>query len=158
MPTAIEPPTVRDARAGDIETIVEFNRALARETEDLALDAEVVAAGARAVLDDPSRGRYYVAELNGQVAGVLLITYEWSDWRNGEYLWIQSVYVRPECRRRGVFQALYRHVQERSQADGRCGLRLYAEADNKPAIATYEKLGMRHYGYQVFETKDELRE
>lgn len=150
-------PTVREARRGDIEVIVEFNSALARETEELTLDAGVVKAGVRAVLDNPGRGVYYVAGLDDHVAGVLLLTFEWSDWRNGEYLWIQSVYVRPQYRRQGIFRALYEHVRQLSKSDGRCGLRLYAEAHNEAAIATYEKLGMCHYGYHVYETTDTLR-
>ena len=149
---------VRDATLGEVAVIADFNIAMARETEDLALDPGTILAGVRAVLDDASKGSYYVAEMAGDVVGVLMITYEWSDWRNGLYLWIQSVYVQPECRCRGVFRALYRHVERLAGRDGRLGLRLYAHVHNEQAVATYERLGMQHYGYQLFETPDVLRE
>ncbi len=149
---------VRDARKDDCEIIALFNEAMALETEGLRLEPLTIRAGIRAVLDDPSKGRYYVAERRRQVAGALLVTFEWSDWRNGMFLWIQSVYVDPAHRRAGVFTGLYRHVEAIAKSPGHCGLRLYMDAHNAGARATYERLGMRHENYLVFETLDRLRE
>src|SRR6185503_20699634 len=101
---------IREARSGDAETLARFNEAMALETEGLRLEPAVIRAGVRAVLADPARGRYFVAERAGAVAGALLITYEWSDWRNATFLWLQSVYVDPAERGRGVFTRLFRHV------------------------------------------------
>src|SRR5689334_14458476 len=102
-----DPITIRDARAEDTLIIAVYNVAMAIETEKIRLDPEVVRRGVRAVLEDESKGRYFVAEANGKVAGQLLITHEWSDWRDGDIWWIMSVYVHPDYRRRGVFRALY---------------------------------------------------
>jgi len=148
---------VREARLEDLETLARFNEAMALETEGIRLDPAVVRAGVRAVFEDPSRGRYFVAERAGQVAGSLLITYEWSDWRNANFLWIQSVYVDPAHRRRGVFTGLYRHVERLASSPGHSGLRLYMDAANEAARKTYERLGMSHRHYLVFETRDPLR-
>src|SRR2546423_13664512 len=101
----------REAAVTDAAEIVAFQQAMARETESIELDAEVVARGVRAVFDDRSRGRYFVAEAGGAVIASLLITYEWSDWRDGNVWWIQSVYVRPEHRRRGVYARMYESVK-----------------------------------------------
>ena len=150
--------TVRDAAPGDAEVLALFNEAMALETEGIRLDPAAIRAGVRAVLDDPSKGRYLVAERGGRVAGALLITHEWSDWRNGMFLWLQSVYVDPMHRKRGVFTRLFRRTEELASAPGRCGLRLYMDAHNGAARAAYERLGMRHGNYLVFETKDKLRE
>ena len=149
--------SIREARPGDAEPIARFNEAMALETERLRLDPATIRAGVRAVLDDPARGRYFVAEEAGRVVGALMTTYEWSDWRNGTFLWIQSVYVEPAHRRRGVFTALYRRVEEMARSPGYCGLRLYMEAENHGARKTYEALGMTHRSYLVFETRDRLR-
>jgi len=150
--------TIRDARSADVEVIALFNEAMALETEGLRLDPATIRSGVRAVIDDPSRGRYYVAELQDRVAGALLVTYEWSDWRNAMFLWLQSVYVDPAHRRRGVFSRLYAHVEALARSPGHCGLRLYMDAHNASARAAYERLGMRHENYLVFETRDRLRE
>jgi len=115
------------------------------ETEGLRLDPECVRKGVTALLADPAKGVYYVAEIDGTIAGQLMITYEWSDWRNGNIWWIQSVYVRKECRRRGLF----RHLA--SAHKGVCGLRLYMHSDNRAARRSYESLGMRQTKYEVFE-------
>src|SRR5262245_37483641 len=104
------PPTVRSARPEDAAVIAEYNRLLALETEHKVLDPSVLAAGVQALLEDPHKGRYFVAEDAGQPIGQLMLTYEWSDWRNGWIWWIQSVYVRGDYRRRGIFRALYEHV------------------------------------------------
>ena len=152
-----EPPTIRVATLDDADTIAEFNIALAAESESLALERETISAGVRAVLTDSSKGTYYVASRSGVIVGALMTTYEWSDWRNGMFLWIQSVYVRPEHRKSGVFRALYHHVAS-LVADGQyCGLRLYVHDHNEQALVTYRKLGMVSHGYALLETPDVLR-
>ena len=143
---------IRSALAADLDTIVEFNRRLARETEDKALDRDRVVAGVGAVLADGDKGRYWLAETGGEVVGQLMTTREWSDWRNGHYWWIQSVYVRDSMRRLGVFSALYHHVETLAREDRSvCGIRLYVERRNRPARRVYEALGMRDGGYEVME-------
>jgi GNAT superfamily N-acetyltransferase len=144
--------TYRDARVTDRDTIVDFQIAMARETEDVALDRDVCIRGVRAVFDDPSHGRYFVAEENGRVVASLLVTYEWSDWRNGVVWWIQSVYVRPENRRQGIYAGLYEHVKEIVDSDAHvCGIRLYVDRRNVAAQQVYTRLGMDGEHYQVFE-------
>lgn len=132
--------------------IAEFNLLLAKETEGLRLDPARVSAGVAALLADPSKGIYYLAEAEGTIVGQLMITYEWSDWRNGMIWWLQSVYVRRDFRRKGVFRKLFTHLQDlaRSQ-DGVCTLRLYMHAENHTARRSYEKLGMSRTQYEVFE-------
>ena len=143
---------VRQATAADAPVLVEFNRAMALETEGKELLPEVIGAGVRALLANPAAGFYVVAESEGRVVGALLITKEWSDWRNGTFWWIQSVYVRPELRRQGVYKSLYRHVQSMAANDpGVCGFRLYVERENTRAQATYLSLGMKETHYRVFE-------
>jgi GNAT superfamily N-acetyltransferase len=144
--------SIRLAAPGDAETIARFNQAMAQETEGRQLDFERLRRGVQAVLSDPSKGRYWVAEIDGRLAGQLLITFEWSDWRNGAFWWIQSVYVDPAFRRRGVFRALYQHVARQArQAPDVCGLRLYVEQDNRRAQAAYERLGMHPAPYRIYE-------
>jgi GNAT superfamily N-acetyltransferase len=140
----------RGARPADSVTIVDFQRAMARETEDVELDHATVTRGVQAVFDDPSRGRYFVAEAGGEVVASLLITYEWSDWRNGVVWWIQSVYVRPEFRRRGIYAGLYAHVRDAADPTVR-GIRLYVDRRNTPAQDVYRRLGMNGEHYLVFE-------
>jgi ribosomal protein S18 acetylase RimI-like enzyme len=143
---------IRRAQPADCGVIAEYNRAMARETEGIELDAERVRAGVQAVLDDPAKGAYWVALRQGEVLGQLLLTYEWSDWRNGVFWWVQSVYVRPDARRQGVFRHLYRHVREQAAADpGVCGIRLYVEEHNRRAQDTYLRQGMKRTPYLVFE-------
>lgn len=143
---------VRDAETGDAGTITEFNRLMALETEGKALNPEIVGAGVERLLRNPADGRYRVAGHDGRVVGQLLVTYEWSDWRNGRFWWIQSVYVHADFRRQGVFAALYRHVESCARADeDACGLRLYVEKDNRRAQDTYVALGMSFPGYLVME-------
>ncbi len=152
------PFTIRPAALSDAETIAGFNAAMALETEDLQLDRPRLLEGVRAVLGDPSKGFYVVAEAEDGVAGQMMITFEWSDWRNGVFWWIQSVYVRPECRRQGVFQGLYRHVEAQARAAGNvCGLRLYVERHNERAQRTYRRLGMKETDYLVYEVDFILR-
>jgi GNAT superfamily N-acetyltransferase len=143
---------IRQATLSDAPVVADFNLRLAEETEALRLDPETVRAGVTAVLSDAAKGIYFVAEREGTVVGQLMITYEWSDWRNGNLWWLQSVYVKPEFRGRGVFRALFAHLQHlaRGRADV-AGLRLYMHAENTRARRTYEQLGMRHSDYEVFE-------
>jgi GNAT superfamily N-acetyltransferase len=143
---------IRKPSPRDTAIIAEFNVKLAWETEHLRLDLKTVTAGVRALIKKPARGVYFLAERDGQVAGQLCLTYEWSDWRNGNFWWIQSVYVREEFRGRGIFSALFRHVQALARKQKEvCGLRLYMEQDNHRARRAYEKLGLKQTHYQVFE-------
>lgn len=144
---------VRDALERDAAVIAEFNTLLALESENMRLAPDVIEAGVKAMLADRSMGRYWVAETDGRVIGQIMVTHEWSDWRNGVIWWIQSVYVDGDHRRRGVFSRLYRHVESLARHDpGVCGIRLYVERDNARAQRTYESLGMRMTGYQVMQT------
>ncbi|GAB2499202.1 GNAT family N-acetyltransferase [Arenimonas alkanexedens] len=143
---------IRNASLDDIARMADWAVAMARETEDKALDLDTVSKGIRAVFNQPGRGRYFIAERRGEVAGTLMLTYEWSDWRNGDWWWIQSVYVAPEHRRQGVYAALYDHVKQAAEArEDVCGLRLYVEHHNANAQATYESLGMADAGYKMYE-------
>ena len=143
---------IRRASLADAPVIADFNIRLAEESEHLRLDRACVAAGVAAVLSDASKGIYFVAETDGAVAGQLMITYEWSDWRNGNLWWIQSVYVKEEFRAQGVFKALFRHLENLARtSDDVAGLRLYMHADNERARKTYERLGMKNSNYEVFE-------
>ena len=146
---------VRPARPDDAPFIIDSNCRMAMETESLALDRGTVDFGVRAVLEDASKGLYFIAELDGSPVGQLMITYEWSDWRNGNIWWIQSVYVIPGCRRQGAFTALYRHVEAMSHQSGATGLRLYVEENNAAAQETYRRLGMRMAHYRVMTTTSE---
>jgi ribosomal protein S18 acetylase RimI-like enzyme len=144
--------TIRPALAHDLDFIARGNAAMALETEHKTLDPATVRSGVQAVLENPAHGSYFVAELAGRVAGQLMITYEWSDWRNAVFWWIQSVYVVPEARRRGVFRAMYNHLEGLARATpGVCGLRLYVEHDNLRAQRTYLGCGMVDGGYRVME-------
>jgi GNAT superfamily N-acetyltransferase len=143
---------IRAARSGDIDALVEFNAAMARETENKTLDPVVLRSGVAAVLADPARGFYLVAECDGAVAGCLMITHEWSDWRNGDWWWIQSVYVRDKFRRRGVYRALHAEAERLARAtSGVIGLRLYVERDNARAQQTYASLGLAATHYAMWE-------
>ena len=145
-------PVVRLATPADAEHLVAFNQAMAWETEHKRLDPEVLGRGVAAVFEQPARGRYWVAEAGGAVQGGLLVTYEWSDWRDGDWWWIQSVYVRPEARGQGVFRTLYRHVEALARAEpGVVGLRLYVERANVRAQGVYEALGMADSAYLVYQ-------
>jgi GNAT superfamily N-acetyltransferase len=143
---------IRPAEARDAQMIAEFNLALAEETEKLRLDPLTVSAGVAALLKDPAKGLYFLAEIEGAVAGQVMITYEWSDWRNGNLWWLQSVYVKPEYRDQGVFRALFGHLQQLARKNREvCGIRLYMHADNGRARKAYERLGMTQTKYLVFE-------
>jgi GNAT superfamily N-acetyltransferase len=145
-------PVIRRAERRDADTIVAFNQRLAEETEGRRLDPTVASNGVLRVFDDLACGVYYVAVLDDQIIGQAMITYEWSDWRAGWFWWFQSVYVHPAHRGRGVFSALFRHIASaaREHRDV-CGLRLYVERKNRPAIETYARLGMVPSGHVVYE-------
>jgi ribosomal protein S18 acetylase RimI-like enzyme len=143
---------IRPACPTDADVICEFNRLMAKETEHKDLDRATLKAGVAALLGDPRKGRYYVAESDGNVVGQLGITLEWSDWRNGNFWWIQSVYVPAYARRHGVFRQLYEHVLNEASTDASViGVRLYVDHDNEAAQATYRKLGMVMTGYRLME-------
>jgi ribosomal protein S18 acetylase RimI-like enzyme len=142
--------SVRRAAAADEATLVAFNAALAWETEGKRLDEATLRAGVRAAFADPAKGFYVVAEEDGEVVGQTGVTFEWSDWRNGWYWWIQSVYVREDARRGGVFSALYTHLESLALTDPAViGIRLYVERENVRAQATYRKLGLEEEPYYV---------
>jgi len=144
---------IRKARLTDAAVIARFNHNLAWETERIRLKPRTVALGVRALLNDPAKGTYFVAEQDGKVIGQLLVTYEWSDWRNGKFWWIQSVYVAPEFRRAGVFSRLFNHVNDVARARRSvCGLRLYVEKNNRRAQNAYQRLGLKPTHYQIYET------
>ena len=143
---------VRDATRADIAFLVDSNAAMALETERKILDREVLDRGVAAVFAQPHRGFYLVGQRGTQSVGCLLITREWSDWRNGDWWWLQSVYVVPEARRSGVFRALHAEVERRARtAADVVGLRLYVERDNARAQATYATLGMTPACYRLYE-------
>jgi len=144
-------PDIRAARAEDLETLVAGNMALAEETEPVRLDMETLRQGILALLESRAPGRYWVAEVEGRVVGQLLVTFEWSDWRNRMVWWIQSVYVAPDARGRGVLRTLYDVARREALAAGAGGLRLYVNTANQQAQAVYAALGMNGDHYRVFE-------
>ena len=142
---------IRSATPADVDDLANWNQAMAWETEHKRLDGGVVRRGVTGVLEQPRRGFYLMAEHDDAAVGSLLVTFEWSDWRCGDFWWIQSVYVAPIARRGGVFRALYAAVEQRATSAGAVGLRLYVETENQRAQQTYEKLGMRPCHYQMYE-------
>ena len=143
---------VRKATTADIESLVDFQLLMARETEEIVLNKTTVTKGVLAVLNDETKGNYYVTEIDDKVVGSLLTTFEWSDWRNGTVLWIQSVYVLPECRRKGIYRSMYSFLKEKVLNDENLkGIRLYADKSNYPAQKTYKSLGMSPDHYVTFE-------
>ena len=143
---------VRETKPSDRDVLVDFARAMAHETEGKQLELETVRAGVAAFLADPARGRAFVVESGGEAVATLYLTFEWSDWRNGFFWWIQSVYVRPAERRRGHYHRLHDHVRSlATQAGNVCGLRLYVERENRSAQATYRGLGMHQTDYLLYE-------
>jgi ribosomal protein S18 acetylase RimI-like enzyme len=147
-------PYICEGKRSDIDTLTDFNCAMALETEDKPLDPERVKNGVTHLFDRPERGFYLVAKVDQQTVASLMITTEWSDWRDGDFWWIQSVYVRPEWRRQGIFKALYQEVGRRAREHKQvCGLRLYVEVENQTAQQTYTALGMHRTSYHLFETE-----
>ncbi|WP_435183338.1 GNAT family N-acetyltransferase [Cylindrospermopsis raciborskii G7] len=146
---------IRQGELGDLQVLVEFNQALIYETENKQLPINDINAGVKTLLKNPSLGFYLLAQKNNQVVGSLMVTTEWSDWRNGLYWWIQSVYIHPDFRRQGVFKALYQAVkqQAKTQTSGLkvSGFRLYVEKENVIAKRTYQSLGMEKSHYEIFE-------
>jgi GNAT superfamily N-acetyltransferase len=142
---------VRPALPTDLDFIVAANMRLAEETEQVLLDEPTLREGVLAILKGLAPGRYWLVEDGGRVIGQLLITFEWSDWRNRMVWWIQSVYVVQDARQRGAFLALYAHVRQEAQAGGAGGLRLYVDTTNTRAQAVYAAIGMNGGHYRVFE-------
>lgn len=144
---------IRIATRDDVAPIAAWNTAMAWETERKALEPAVIERGVNAVFDEPRRGFYLVAERKGEPVGCLLVTYEWSDWRAGDFWWIQSVYVVESARREGVFRRLYEDAKQRASAAGAVGLRLYVETENERAQRTYAGLGMERCHYFMYEAE-----
>ncbi len=144
--------TVRRATHEDLAIIVEFNLAMAAESEDKGLVPEVLTAGVEHLFDESADGFYLMAEVDGASAGSLMVTYEWSDWRDGRFWWIQSVYVLPEFRRKAVYSKMHAWVRKAASTDDNvCGIRLYVEKQNIGAQATYQSLGMVATHYDMYE-------
>ena len=144
--------TIRKAKTADLKKIVDFQLAMAMETENLQLDLSTVEKGVKAVYQDISKGQYFVTEVNGEIAASLMITFEWSDWRNGMVYWIQSVYVQKQFRRLGIYSKMYAHIQDLVKTDDSVrGIRLYVDKTNMNAQETYKNTGMNGEHYQLFE-------
>lgn len=142
---------IRKATPADADAIIGFQQKMAWETEQMTLPDEIITSGVKAVFDNPVRGQYWVAEDGGNVVASLLITYEWSDWRNTDVWWFQSVYVLPGFRRKGIFRSMYEHIKKEADSRGIAGLRLYVETNNNRAQKTYEALGMQNEHYIMYE-------
>jgi len=142
---------IRKANKKDAEIIIDFQQKMAWETEEMTLVPEIISKGVKGVFEDPSRGQYYVAESSGNIVASLLITCEWSDWRNTNVWWFQSVYVLPEFRRTGIFRKMYTSIKEEADKKKIAGLRLYVETKNLRAKKTYEALGMSSAHYTMYE-------
>jgi ribosomal protein S18 acetylase RimI-like enzyme len=142
---------IRIANEHDLTTLVSFMIAMAKETEDLDLQAEVLNPGISAALKDERKGVYYIAEIDGRIAGSLMTTFEWSDWRNAWVLWVQSVYTHPDYRGRGVYKALYQNLVNKVEAGEYAGIRLYVDKTNTNAQKVYKKLGMNGEHYYFYE-------
>ena len=143
---------IRIATKDDAASMVEFNQAMAIETEGKQLHPDVLSKGVAAVFDDPQKGFYVVADTDGQIVGGLLVTFEWSDWRNGWFWYVQSVYVLPEARGKRIYSQLYQFVKAHAAEKGNvCGFRLYVEKENEHAQAVYKTLGMEETYYLMFE-------
>jgi len=142
---------IRKAKIQDADSIIGFQQAMALETESMMLANEVIQAGVKAVFEDKAKGQYYIAEYEGNVIASLMITFEWSDWRNKQVWWFQSVYVVPEYRRSGIFRKMYDYIKREALNDKAGGLRLYVEKDNIRAQKTYEAMGMDGDHYRFYE-------
>ncbi len=145
---------IRKATSNDLQALVQFNQAMALETENLTLNEALLTKGVSAMLAGPEKGFYLVAEQDDEILGSLMVTFEWSDWRASNYYWIQSVYIRPENRRQGIYSKLYQAVKDIAEQDGgAASFRLYVEQDNTKAQSTYQALGMEQSYYLMFEEK-----
>lgn len=142
---------IRPAVPSDSKTIRDFQKAMAMETENMILNHEIISRGVEAVFSDSGKGRYFIAEAGGKIVASLLITYEWSDWRNANVWWFQSVYVIPEYRRKGIFRQMYNFIRNEADREGVAGLRLYVETANVRAHKTYEAMGMNGSHYKMYE-------
>lgn len=142
---------IRIAQTGDAAKLVEFNQAMALETEGKRLDAEILRGGVEAVFTGRQKGFYVVAEENDSIIGGLMVTFEWSDWRNSWFWWIQSVYILPDFRGRGIYGSLYDFVKAKAANENVCGFRLYVEKENTRAQRVYEKAGMNASHYLMYE-------
>lgn len=150
----IENLIVRFGRLNDATTLAEFNKAMASESEGYELDYQTVLSGIKNLMLQTELGFYLVAEVQGSIIGSLMITYEWTDWRDGVFWWIQSVYIVPEFRNKGVYKVMYKKVKEMAQDISNVkGFRLYVDKDNKTAIEVYKKLGMIETNYLFYEEK-----
>ena len=143
--------SIRKARPEDAKVIIDFQQKMAWETEQMTLVQEIITKGVNAVFNNPALGQYWVAEENDVVVASLLITYEWSDWRNSNVWWFQSVYVLSDYRRTGIFRSMYLHIKNEADKQGIAGLRLYVETNNLRAQKTYEALGMHSEHYTMYE-------
>ena len=143
---------IRKAELRDVETIAKFNMLAEKETENMDVDPDTAVRGAKAIIKDPHKGFYLVAEMKGQIIGQLMVTNEWSDWRNKYFLWVQNVYVQEDYRQKGIFSALFHHLKEMARyRKDVAGLRLYVEKSNETAQMVYESLGMHKPGYDIYE-------
>lgn len=145
---------IRKGTIEDLNALVEFNQAMALETENLQLEQDTLMNGVKTLLECPEKGFYLVAEVDGEIAGSLMVTFEWSDWRANDYFWIQSVYIRPQNRRQGIYSMLYQAVKDIAKAQGgAASFRLYVEKENTKAQQTYQALGMHECYYLMYEEK-----
>ena len=145
---------IRKGQQADLSALVQFNQAMAQETEGLSLDEQTLTHGVNTLLEQPEKGFYLVAEQEGEILGSLMVTYEWSDWRAKDYYWIQSVYIRPQSRRQGIYGKLYQAVKDiAAQNGGAASFRLYVEQENVKAQQTYQTLGMDKSYYLMYEEK-----
>ena len=143
---------IRRAVPSDSKALAEFNTSMARETEGIELIPSVIGSGVKAMIENPQMGFYLVVEDEGKIQASLMVTTEWSDWRNGLFWWIQSVYVNQQYRRQGLYRKLYEHVKSLAEAENHvCGFRLYVEHDNHIAQKTYRTLGMDETSYKMYE-------
>jgi len=143
---------IRKAELRDVKIIAGFNIRMAKETENKTLDPDTALLGAKAIIKDPHKGFYLVAESKGEIVGQLMVTNEWSDWRNKFFLWIQSVYVREDYRKQGIFAALFHYLKDIARYKKNvAGLRLYVEKSNDIAHQVYEELGMTIPSYDIYE-------
>lgn len=142
---------IQKANPQDLGTLVSFNQALAQEARGEGLDPHLLTQGVQAVLSDPNRGFYTVVKIKEQAIAACLVTFEWSDWKNAWFWWLQDVYVEPSYRQQGIFRAIYTHLKPQAQAEKACGLRLYVYKNNTRAQEVYQRVGMNPSSSVMFE-------